>query len=71
LLLALQLLYGYLVQHFVGLAGARPPPLPHLNALTLALVAPAAEVPCYAATLARARLSCAQQRLAAALKDPG
>ena len=67
----LQLLYGYLVQHFVGLAGGRPPALAHLDALTPALVAAAAEVPFYAATLARARLGRAQQRLAAALKDPG
>lgn len=67
----LQLLYGNLVQHFVGLAGGRPPALAHLDALTPALVAAAAEVPFYAATLARARLGRAQQRLAAALKDPG
>lgn len=67
----MQLLYGFLVQHFVELAGQSPPALAHLDALTPVLVAAAAEVPFYAATLARARLARAQQRLAAALRDPG
>jgi hypothetical protein len=71
LAVCLQLLYGFLVQHFVELAGGQPPLLAHLDAMTPAIVATAAEVPFYAATLARARLGRAQQRLAAALKDPG
>lgn len=59
------------MQHFVELAARHLPALAHFDALTPALVSTAAEVPFYAATLARARLGRAQQRLAAALKDPG
>ena len=65
-----QLLYGLLVQHFASLAGGTPPPLGHLDALLPHLLQMTAQVPFYAATLARARLVRAQARLAAALKDP-
>lgn len=60
-----------LVQHFVNLAGARPLPVPHLDALTPALLAMTSEVPFYAATVARARLAKLHERLAAATTLPG
>ena len=66
-----QAFYGILVQHFVRLAEESPPALRHLDALTQPLLAATAEVPFYAATVARARLDRAHHRLAAALKDPG
>lgn len=67
----LQLFYGILVQHFASLAGGSGPlPLAHLDALVAPLVELTPQVPFYAATLARARLGRAQERLAAALRDP-
>lgn len=66
-----QAFYGILVQHFVRAAEESPPALRHLDALTQPLLAATAEVPFYAATVARARLDRAHHRLAAALKDPG
>ncbi|KAL4451742.1 hypothetical protein ABPG75_007404 [Micractinium tetrahymenae] len=70
----LQLLYGILVQHFASLAGGgrggRAPPMAHLDALVQPLLELTPQVPFYAATLARARLQRAQQRLAECLRDP-
>lgn len=65
-----QVFYGILVQHFANLAGGVPWPLPHLDALLPHLLDLTAEVPFYAATVARARLNWLQQRLSAALTDP-
>lgn len=44
-----------LVQHFAKLAGETPLPLDHLNAMVPLLLPMTAEVPFYAATVARAR----------------
>ena len=65
-----QVLYGILVQHFANLAGQAPLPIAHLEALTKQLLDLTAEVPFYAATVARARLSRLQERLDSALSDP-
>ncbi|PRW57304.1 Nucleolar 14 [Chlorella sorokiniana] len=74
----LQLLYGILVQHFASLAGGSAEvdaaagsklPLQHLDALVPHLVELTPQVPFYAATLARARLQRAQERLAESLRD--
>ncbi len=64
------MLYGILVQHFASLAGGRPLPLAHLDALTRHILDLTPEVPFYAATVARARLTRLQQRLGTALTDP-
>ena len=64
-----QVLYGILVQHFASLAGQAPLPTAHLEALAAQLLDLTAEVPFYAATVARARLSRLQERLASALSD--
>ena len=69
-LLSVQVLYGILVQHFANLARQAPLPIAHLEALTKQLLDLTAEVPFYAATVARARLSRLQQRLDSALSDP-
>lgn len=66
----LQLLYGFLVQHFATLAGRTPLSLPHLDALVPHLVDMTPQVPFYAATLARTRLQRAEQRMSAALSSP-
>ena len=66
----LQLLYGILVQHFASLAGAAELPLEHLDALVGHLVELTPQVPFYGATLARARLQRAQERLGECLRDP-
>ena len=66
----MQVLYGILVQHFAILAGQAPLPIAHLEALTKQLLDLTAEVPFYAATVARARLSRLQERLESALSDP-
>lgn len=47
-----------------------PLQLSHLDALTPLLLSATAEVPFYAASVARARLSRSQQALSAALKSP-
>ena len=65
----MQVLYGILVQHFAKLAGQAPLPVAHLDALAAQLLDLTAEVPFYAATVARARLSRLQERLDAALSD--
>ena len=52
------------------LAGSVPLPMEHLDALTVRLLDITGEVPFYAATVARARLSRLQQRLATALTNP-
>ena len=62
--------YGILVQHFATLAGRSPLDLPALDSLAALLVAATAEVPFYAATVARARLARFQQRLSASLAAP-
>lgn len=64
------MLYGILVQHFANLAGQAPLPIAHLEALTKQLLELTAEVPFYAATVARARLTRLHQRLDSALSDP-
>ncbi|KAK9815549.1 hypothetical protein WJX72_005610 [[Myrmecia] bisecta] len=66
----MQVLYGLLVQHFVMLADSSPLPTAHLDAMTVHILEMTPEVPFYAATVARARLTRLQQRLAAALRDP-
>ena len=63
----LQIFYGILVQHFANLAGAQPISLAALDVLTVHILELTAEVPYYAATVARARLQKAQQRLNLAL----
>ena len=65
----MQVLYGILVQHFASLAGQVPLPTAHLVALAAQLLDLTAEVPFYAATVARARLSRLQERLTSALSD--
>ena len=57
------------MQHFARLAGQAPLPIAHLDALAAQLLDLTAEVPFYAATVARARLSRLQERLDAALSD--
>ena len=57
------------MQHFAELAGQAPLPVAHLDALAAQLLELTAEVPFYAATVARARLSRLQERMAAALSD--
>ena len=69
-MLSAQVLYGILVQHFANLAGQGPLPIAHLEALAKQLLDLTAEVPFYAATVARARLSRLQERLDSALSDP-
>jgi len=54
----LQVLYGILIQHFAMLAGESPLPLAHLDAMVPLLLPMTAEVPFYAATVARARYVC-------------
>lgn len=57
------------MQHFANLAGQAPLPSAHLDALTVQLLDLTAQVPFYAATVARARLSRLQERLATVLSD--
>lgn len=59
-----------LVAHFASLAGQTPPAWAHLDVLTRALLPLTAEVPLYAAAVARARLDRLSSRLSAALSDP-
>jgi nucleolar protein 14 len=61
--------YGFLIQHFAILSGATPLPVDHLDALTEILLALTSEVPFYAATVARARLTRIHDSLAAALRN--
>ncbi|DBA90017.1 TPA: hypothetical protein ACH3X2_004286 [Trebouxia sp. C0005] len=63
----LQVFYGILVQHFAILAGASPVSMQALDVLTVHILELTAEVPYYAATVARARLGRAHKRLSAAL----
>lgn len=58
------------MQHFATLAGRSPLDLPALDSLATVLAPATAEVPFYAATVARARLARFQQRLSAALTTP-
>jgi hypothetical protein len=66
-----QQFYGIIVQHFARLAAAPSPQLAHLDSLVPLLLSATAEVPFYAASVARARLLRSQQSLSAALKTPG
>lgn len=59
-----------MVQHFAAVAGRAPLQLGALNALAAVLAPATAEVPFYAASVARARLQRFQERLSAALKAP-
>jgi len=52
------------------IAGRTPTPVASLDALTRALLAATPEVPYYATTVARARLTKMHEQLAAALRDP-
>ena len=62
--------YGILLQHFAAVAGETPLQLAALDGLTAVLAPATAEVPFFAATVARARLARFQQRLSEALKSP-
>ena len=53
----LQVFYGVLMQHFDALAGETPLRMAYIDALVPHLYTMAAEVPLYAATAARARLT--------------
>lgn len=66
----MQVLYGLLVQHFAMLAGERPVPKQHLDVLLGILLELTSEVPFYAATVARARITKMHERLSQALADP-
>ncbi len=63
----MQVFYGILVQHFAILAGTSPLSMQALDVLTVHILELTAEVPYYAATVARARLTRAHKRLSAAL----
>ena len=62
-----QVFYGILMQHFANLCGESPIPVAHLDALVPLLLLATSEVPFYAATVARARLSRLNERLTSAL----
>jgi len=62
-----QCLYGILIQHFSNLSGKTPIPSAHLDAMVPLLLLTTAEVPFYAATVARARLARLNERLTSAL----
>lgn len=61
------MLYGILVQHFANVAGSTPLFMATIDVLTVHLLELTAEVPYYAATVARARLTRAHKRSSAAL----
>ncbi|DBA84060.1 TPA: hypothetical protein ACH3X1_006541 [Trebouxia sp. C0004] len=63
----LQVFYGILVQHFAILASTASLPMQALDVLTVHILELTAEVPYYAATVARARLTRAHKRLSVAL----
>ena len=63
----LQVFYGILVQHFANLAGSTPLSMEALDVVTVHILELTGEVPYYAATVARARLTRAHKRLSAAL----
>lgn len=62
-----QVFYGILVQHFANLAGTSPLSMESVDVVTVHILELTAEVPYYAATVARARLTRAHKRLSAAL----
>lgn len=62
-----QVFYGILVQHFGNVAGSSPLHMATIDVLTVHLLELTAEVPYYAATVARARLTRAHKRMSAAL----
>lgn len=62
-----QVFYGILVQHFANVAGSTPLHMATIDVLTVHLLELTAEVPYYAATVARARLTRAHKRMSAAL----
>lgn len=63
----MQVFYGILVQHFANVAASAPLHLDVVDVLTVHILALTAEVPYYAATVARARLTRAHKRVSAAL----
>ncbi|GAX76160.1 hypothetical protein CEUSTIGMA_g3604.t1 [Chlamydomonas eustigma] len=63
----LQVFYGLVMQHFAALAGQVPIPSEHLDALVGPLLIMTSEVPFYAATVARTRLTRLNDHLTAAL----
>ena len=65
---SLQVLYGIVVQHFSKCAAEQPAPMAKLDVLMAQLLAMTPEVPIYAATAARARLSRALAALHSALQ---
>ena len=58
------------MQHFANLAGEAVLPMAAIDVLTRQLLELTAEVPYYAATVARARLMKAHQRLQSGLANP-
>lgn len=66
----MQVLYGIILQHFGQCASEQRVALPKLEALMPHLAAMTSEVPIYAATAIRARLSRALARLHAGLQEP-
>lgn len=66
---SLQVFYGILVQHFANVAGQANISMATIDVLTTQLLELTAEVPYYAATVARARLTKAHQRLQSALSS--
>ena len=65
-----QVFYGILVQHFANLASQAEMPMAAIDVVTRQLLELTGEVPFYAATVARARLAKAHQRLQSALFSP-
>ena len=70
MLLLVQIFYGILMQHFIKLSARRPIDMSHLDALASALMTIAAEVPFFAATVARAQLQKLHEILSNAFADP-
>ncbi|KAK9825822.1 hypothetical protein WJX74_010755 [Apatococcus lobatus] len=66
----IQVFFGILVQHFAMLASQHPVPTSRLDVLTAALASIVPEVPFYAATVARARLTQLHELLSTALNKP-
>ena len=62
-----QVFYGIVVQHFANLASSTPLSMEAIDVMTVHILELTAEVPYYAATVARARLTRAYKRLSTAL----
>lgn len=68
--IGLQKLYALVMQHYAEVAGGVPVRRDVLDVLTPLLVTMTAEVPLYAATLARSRIAAMHRRFEEALADP-